>query len=115
MISPWLLSDAACTRCPTRLGVRAEFFDGDGEVHGRPLSDVAVDPDATAVRIDDRLADGESEPDAVLRPRPTRTELVEHVRQLVGGNALAGVGDPEREHGLSLATAPTTILPAARA
>ena len=63
------------------------------------LSAVRANGDLSAVQVDDILDDVQTEACAGLVHR-TRTirlvEAVEHVRQILGGNACAGVRDRER-------------------
>ena len=63
------------------------------------LAAVRADGDLSAVQVDDILDDVQTEACAGLVHR-TRTirlvEAVEHVRQILGGNACAGVRDGER-------------------
>ena len=61
-----------------------------------PLPTVELDPDATAVHLDDLLGDGEAEPGSALGLGVGvvhLVELVEHAGQLVLRDARAGVGD----------------------
>src|SRR2546421_3703326 len=70
--------------------------DGDGEVASP--TEIAVHPDAPAVRLHDLPADGETEAAAAGRARAGdvhANEPVEDPRQGVPGDAGAGVGDRE--------------------
>ena len=57
----------------------------------------ALDPDATAVGLDDALHDGQPEPRAATPGLPRLPEPIEHMRQVLGGNPDARVRHPEQD------------------
>src|SRR6266702_886459 len=72
------------------------------EAHGRPQSGLALDPDPTAMRLDDPLADEEAEPGAVARARARRPVSLEDVGQIVLRDARPVVADGERREPLAV-------------
>jgi hypothetical protein len=75
-------------------------LDGQGEREGRALAGRGLDPDATAVHLDDAPGDGQAETGAPLRARRRAVDLLELLEDplLVGlGDARARVRDRDAE------------------
>src|SRR5215510_7729040 len=67
----------------------------DRERERRARAQLALDPDSSAVQLDELPAQGEPEPGALylLVSRPHLTELLEHRLLILGGDADAGIAD----------------------
>src|SRR5260370_20334558 len=89
--------------------VRSQWFvtpalrlcnDGEVEKEGSAASQLTFRFDAAAVRLDEVLHDGKAQSRAALLPRAARVnaiEPLENARQMVGGDAAAGVGDTDED------------------
>src|SRR5690242_20029575 len=58
-------------------------------------SDLALGPNATTVRFDDSLGDGQPEAAAHSRPLIALPVSIEHMHQICRGDPRSGVGDAE--------------------
>src|SRR5215218_6336681 len=74
---------------------------GQCEGEGRPAPDFRADADLPAVRLDERLRDGEPEPGPARRSPRHLHELVEDARPVFGRDAASRVADG---HGDLIAT-----------
>ena len=79
---------------PPRLGAARRR---DGEEEDAAFAELALDPDAAAVRLDDPLDDRQAQARAVLSGLARLPQAFEHVRQVIGGDAAAGVRHPEQD------------------
>src|SRR5689334_4725822 len=97
--------DLSFTGAPSRRGSRARLgFDGGRRALERQrerergaAARAVRGADASAVRLDDALADGEPEPDALGAPAAGAVELHEHLLLLAGGQPGAAVRDLDFE------------------
>src|SRR6185312_4256427 len=69
--------------------------DRDSEREGCALADLALDADRSAMCLHDPLHDRESETGARATLAVRLPEAVEHVREVVGGDAASSVRDPD--------------------
>ena len=76
---------------------------GQLERHGRPPPDVAGDPHASPLQVDEAPHAGQSEPRAsVLLSQSAADELVEDGVEVLGGNASSLVRYRDPDHGVGL-------------
>src|SRR4029450_1662404 len=96
-----LAASGAVRRAPARLPrnplrVITASAHRQGEGKGRPLAQVALDPDLAAVQLDELLREGQPEARAFLLAcliAPHLAELLEDGRLILGGDPDPGVGD----------------------
>ena len=70
---------------------------GHREEEDAPTPWCALDPDAPAVRLNDSASDRQSQSGPVASALLRLPETVEDVRKPLGGDAAAGIGDPEQD------------------